>query len=284
MLWQTQTLPNSVLNIQTLPKCVQNINTLPNTVLKYSHFAKLWPKHSDFHQPAESVLPNSPLRPYFKICRKCHLFSKYSLDQISGSRGKKCTKQGTSYEIGVDGLASRSVQVVFLLHLLQVCLLLLSVQLLESLVRLVVQDHQIPGHKDCTRILPPSLLHTCCTHWIQKGGRKHFWRRKCPRRWRKLSLSSRGCCLPWSAGLRHIFQRCRTFKSWMKRTDSEKENLHLLCSDLVGQIPHIEHPVHLRWEPHIGARSVHCHLGQYFLTTLKIQNTVFFSQKSGKFL
>ena len=89
MLWQTQTLPNSVLNIQTLPKCVQNINTLPNTVLKYSHFAKLWPKHSDFDQPAESVLPNSPLRPYFKICRKCHLFSKYSLDQISGSRGKK---------------------------------------------------------------------------------------------------------------------------------------------------------------------------------------------------
>ena len=61
---------------------------------------------------------------------------------------KKCTKQGTSYEIGVGGgLAGWSVQVVFLLHLLQVSLLLLSVQLLESLVRLVVEHHQIPEHK-----------------------------------------------------------------------------------------------------------------------------------------
>ena len=43
-------------------------------------------------------------------------------------------------------LSSRGVQVVLLLHLLQVCLLLLGVQLLEGLVGLVVQHHQVPAN------------------------------------------------------------------------------------------------------------------------------------------
>ena len=61
------------------------------------------------------------------------------------------------------GLAGRSVQVVFLLHLLQVCFLFLGVQLLEGLVCLVVQDHQIPAHKGWAQISSsqtPYLLHT----------------------------------------------------------------------------------------------------------------------------
>ena len=43
-------------------------------------------------------------------------------------------------------LSSRGVQVVFLLHLLQVGFLLLGVQLLEGLVGLVVEHHQVPAN------------------------------------------------------------------------------------------------------------------------------------------
>ena len=42
-------------------------------------------------------------------------------------------------------LSSRGVQVVLLLHLLQVCLLLLGVQLLKGLVGLVVEHDQVPA-------------------------------------------------------------------------------------------------------------------------------------------
>ena len=43
-------------------------------------------------------------------------------------------------------LSSRGVQVVLLLHLLQVCLLLLGVQLLKGLVGLVVEHDQVPAY------------------------------------------------------------------------------------------------------------------------------------------
>ena len=48
-----------------------------------------------------------------------------------------------SWELDRSESSGRSVQVVFLLHLLQVRLLLLSVQLLEGLVGLVVEDDQV---------------------------------------------------------------------------------------------------------------------------------------------